>query len=183
MIPSRLKKLLFILIIGVLVMAGLCYALFYLTKSKIEETATIEAQALEESAYQERTRALKNLIRDVDPDVQKLYSHVVAPDGAVAFIDAAETLARGSGISIATQSVDVEEATENKDLYENLVLIFTSKGSWSNTYHFLSLLENLPYQLTIEHVAMTHDGSFDPNAKNVSSSWNSSFSVKILKQK
>ncbi len=186
---ARFKKIRIVLGVMALALCVVWYGLFLVIKNKVTEVSVIEAKAEEASQYQDKTRALRSLIKDTEPDVQKLSTRFISSEGSVAFIDTIESLGRETGITVSTESIKVIESKDDKDIFETLELVLTTQGPWSNTYKFLALLETLPYKLSIHNTAFTrHDETVvnlstttKPTAKKYT--WKSSFILNVLKHK
>lgn len=182
---ARLKTIRIALIIAVLVACGLWYGLFIVIKNSVTDISIFEAKADEASQYQDRNRALHILLKDIQPDLDKLSSRLVASEGAVPFIDTIETLARETGLAITTQSISQAQAPEGADTFERLQLVLSTDGSWSSTYKFLTLLETLPYKITLKSTSFTREdaGTATVSTSTKAKNWKSSFIVDVLKHK
>lgn len=173
--PSGTKKAVITLSILLVLGALLCYGVFYFIKRKITQTQVYEAQLTESSQYEERDRALEKLLGDVKPEIEKLHTRAVATDGTVQFIETVESLARGQGLKVTVQGLKVEEHPTQKERFENLRVDLVVEGSWAAVYKMQSILEAMPYKLTLPSVSLQKSGE--------SSGWQGKFTLVVLKHK
>ena len=96
----------------------------------------------------------------------------------VDFIKSIELISEFSGVSIDIKSVGVgdSELIKNTNV-ETLIVEFTTQGTWNGTFKFLSLVENIPYDITIDRMSINKftDG------ENKKGFWRSNFTIKAIK--
>jgi len=86
----------------------------------------------------------------------KLDSHFVADDEIINFIETIEDLGEDSGAEIEVTSVGVGNKSVKKadqaSISEFLNLDFKIEGSFAQIFHFLSMLEKLPFRIDVARV-------------------------------
>ncbi len=81
---------------------------------------------------------------------KKLVSYFIPAAGAVDFLTSFEQTAQSIGLKFNTVSLDTEQTSDlSAQGKEILRVSFETNGSWNNTMHFLSLVESMPYAVTI----------------------------------
>jgi hypothetical protein len=124
----------------------------------------------------DNNRMLAALIDTNKSDIDRLMSRLVQKDGTVAFIDMVESHAKNSGVSVLVENVDVRKSATDVEGYQSLHLNVKTQGSWEGTYRFLSVLESLPYKITIESADIR-------NEVRETATWDSLISIVVLQQK
>jgi Tfp pilus assembly protein PilO len=186
---ARMKKICFILVILLVVVAAGCIGFWLLIRHTVQEIYVAEAAAEEAKVNFQEENALKNLLGEVGPDIQKLNTRIIAPEGTVAFITYIESLARSAGVGITINSVDVKDSTKEleKEKFELLMLTIHAEGAWKEIYTFISMVESLPYKVVIESVGLSQDAFTQSNAsgtaQTVSHTWKGNIMIKVLKRK
>jgi hypothetical protein len=144
----------------------------FLHRLEVEKAAyrSMRAAEAEEAA---RHAALSSLVSTFEKtaDARKtLNSHMLTEEGVIDLLSLIETLGRESGALLSTDELKVESVNTQ---FERLVATVSAEGSYASVMHVLELLEQLPYQATIETVNVTHD----------TDTWQGIFTLHILKFK
>jgi hypothetical protein len=150
--PKSAKRIVIILGGLVLVACLALYGLYTLIRLNIEKTVAFDNQYAERVAAEEEARALRASVEKIGPEMQRLNTRIVQRIEVVEFIEMIEKRARELGLGI-----EVESAQENKhesDQYQYLRLTLRTQGSWKETYLFLSLLESLPYKISLNNIGL-----------------------------
>ncbi len=147
-----------------------------LIRDKVIEVSKYQIKADEKTTLDTNNRSLEDLIKNNKVEIDQLQSRIVKKDGTVSFIDTVESYAKSSGISVLVENVEERKLTPEIEGYQALHLNVKTQGSWEGTYRFLSLLESLPYKLTIESAEIK-------NEMRETAAWNSLISVSVLQQK
>ncbi|MEO8638146.1 MAG: hypothetical protein ABI430_04580 [Candidatus Taylorbacteria bacterium] len=130
-------------------------------------------QSLQESNY----LSFKKTMENTKTDREKLDSFFVGGDGVVPFIELVEGQGRLSGATTSITSVGTVKSASASSSIEVLNLQVEAAAGWKSLYHFLSLLENLPYRIALANVAMKTDQGGKKGY------WEASFVLKVLKLK
>jgi hypothetical protein len=129
-----------------------------------------------------KVEQMKNLslsLALVQSDVDKVNSHIVTADGEVAFIEEVENLAKADNLGIKIDTVNVAQANDLTPAgLEYLNLSMSVTGSWLSTFHFLSLIENMPYDVMVNQsdISDISDGVTGPTQ------WQGDFQISVIKQ-
>jgi len=151
---------------------------FYI--QKISTTiASTQSRSEETTEMLRLMDAIKTVVKDTLPDVSQLSNYFVRKDGVVDLIERVESLGKGGGLEIVTKSVGIE--TKEEGGTEVVKLRLLTDGSWEQTLHFLTLLEELPVRKDIEMVTMTRASDMaTPAQKKANLTWNGIFELAII---
>ena len=159
---SNTSKILIASIFLVILVYCIYGLLFWTIKGENEKVSILSNEAKIDLQKDESLRATKVSLSNNKDSIENIDSHFLAPDGVVGFIEGLESLGREAGVSISVASVTVEADSKNKnDFKETLRLRVITTGSWSNTYYFISLLENLPLSAEIKNATLSLPGASD----------------------
>lgn len=116
----------------------------------------------------------------ITPQLQEIDSYFIGPDGEVPFIDSLEARAQSLQLKTEITSVQIEKSKNlaPKKL-EYLTLRLKVNGSWKNVYTFISLLQNIPYQVTLDQVDLTASVNEE---RPQGTTWQATSIIKILKK-
>ncbi len=161
--PSKLKlsntgTLVTIMLLAVILMAGIYYYFFNTLRKEVESSSSLANDTATLAVEENNLDSLRSTFSNTGNDQEKINSYFVQKDGAVDFINSIENLASSAHLVGKTDSVNTTDMTPPSPMYELLHLTFSTRGSWRNTYYFLSLLESLPYNISIRQVGMHSAG-------------------------
>ncbi|MEK7179851.1 MAG: hypothetical protein AAB706_00060 [Patescibacteria group bacterium] len=194
-LPSFLKQnnIIALIILNIIVFGGYAFAFF--SMKAIQENMSLLQNEVETSVKKNDTlHSIEAILRDSNSDIEKLQSYFIAPGGIVAFIETIEAQAEVSGVETVIDYVNVEGDGQSKVVggKEIVRLRLSTKGSWENSTHFLSLLEKVPFQINLERVSFIYSPesesslSFAPPKGTklpVKKSWKGSIDLTSLKLK
>lgn len=83
-------------------------------------------------------------------DAQKMEQVFLKEENIVGFIENLEKLGRDAGVSVELSSVRMDDKN-SKEPHFDLIL----KGGFNPLFHYIVLLENLPYQIIFEKLNMS----------------------------
>jgi hypothetical protein len=112
----------------------------------------------------------------------KLDSYFISSNDVVSFIKEIENLANLADVSIEINSVSIGDYVEEQkksDVIEVLDLDINLSGSWSGSFHFISLLEEMPNKISVERLNL----SAKESSNNKTTKWDGAIGLKILKLK
>lgn len=184
---KTIKIIIFLSILNSIVF-GSCFYLFMNINNVDKEVSLRLNQIESEVKKDESLRSIKNLMNDTKEDRGQIERLFVQPNGTVDFIETVELLGRTADVKIEVESVGVS-AFKNKtasSTTELFNLSFKTEGSWQNTMHLLSLLDNMPYKISFENVNLSKisgSSGSDKNKEENPSYWNGSFNFTVLKIK
>ncbi len=193
---SNVRQLLIGFFILVLLMVGAYYYFFHELRVTGEKISTLSNETTSLLTEETNLNSLKAVFSDTTNERQKINSYFVQSDGAVDFITIIENLATFANLNHETQTVNTEEENPSSANRERLHITFRTNGSWQNTYYFISLLESLPFQLTINQINLHSTGgtvaetissssstSISTVATKKSSVWETSYDISVTKLK
>jgi hypothetical protein len=173
--------------------------LLLLIRTNTLRLAEHQRQITEQDATEATNRALRELLQNQGNAIDALEGHIVAKEGAVSLIESIETLARKQGLEVKVNEVKERDyrsqPATSTSTYEYLDLSLAATGKWQSQYVFLSLLENLPYKIMLQSVALTSSIDVPENSGSASATstkkiipkatvtWNGIYTLSVLKYK
>lgn len=140
------KYLLIFLFIIILLLGGLLFWVSRQTLSLARENALLEARNIEMTNVSQRFSLFRTSPNSSVDALSVLNSYFVSSDQRVAVIDKLEQLAK---------TAQVDYLLNNASDGEEVSFDVTIKGSFSNLYHFLRLLETSGYLVIFDHIGLT----------------------------
>jgi len=179
----KTTKTLFIVgLIAVIIGLALTYGFFLVIKQKVEATASKETELAGRESLEAQNRSLKLLLADVKPDIEKLSTRIIGPEGVVSFIEEIESLGKEIRVTTKIESVAIEPNEKLKETHELLKLTVLTQGNWHSVFQFLTMMETLPYKTIIDGVTFNRRSGGEEGAAG-GSVWNGSMTLRVLKQK
>jgi hypothetical protein len=157
---------------------------WYILYMRMEQVgASISASMQAQMAAEVHAEQMKNMTVSLDTvsaDAAMINAYIVPPDGEVTFIERVEALAKALGLSIKVNTVGLSQASDLSAAgleYLNLKLSVT--GPWQAVFDFLSMTENLPYDVTVSQsdIASVSDGTVKGPRQ-----WQGDFQIGVIKQ-
>ena len=183
---DRLKKtkqtLIFIAIISIASMVS--YVVFFKKVEKKNEAVFFVTKEADAAVQKEiKLRSVKELIKDTEMDRSKLDTYFVSDDKIVDFIEDVENLGLLTDSYVEVISVNVSSDRGSKDsLSELLNIDFEVKGGWREIFHFVTLLEKMPFKIDVSRVNLevVYDNT---TKKDITGVWKGFFSIAVIKSK
>jgi len=179
--PTKLKTVLIavisLLVIGVAIIAAI---LFLISKN---EAVSSENQKL---MYQEEERTnqakkVVSLLERTQEAKELLVSQLVPDADIVQAINTIEKTAVRSGVSVEISSLVADDSTNQPvGTINKIKTRVDASGSWDNVLTFATLMESLPFKISITNVSLRQNKDQDKAKKPV---WNISLQIEILKIK
>lgn len=162
---------------------GLCFYLFTYIKQIDNMVSSRLAQIESELKADESLRSIKILMNDTKKERERMSLVFIQPDDTVNFIETIESLGDLTGVKLEIDSVGVDNLKSKKTGSTELFRIsLKTEGSWTNTIHFLTLLENVPHKISFENVNLSKVSDLNDGDKGLSY-WNGNFNLSALKIK
>ncbi len=130
--------------------------LFLAMKKSNDRISEYKSQLSQNEERNIQEKALKNLVEDITPQLEKLDSFYIPSDGSVSFFGMVEELGKDAGVTVVINTVN-DPTKEGTDPIGILTLNLTFTGSWKNSIHFVSLLEKLPYDVKVSNLTLKAD--------------------------
>ena len=138
---------------------------------KSESVVILSRNIVDTNTESEKVRKMTSVIREVEPYIAKTQALVLPADGIVSLIETIENLEKQTGANVKIISINAPEHKDKvekgaKIEYAPTVLSISANGSWASIYKVLGLLENLPYQSSLNKVKLvrTGVGVFEPQS-------------------
>ena len=116
-----------------------------------EEAAKAASEGVEQALF------LKKSISDLAMEIATIDSFFVRSGEEVRFIEEIEERARQAGVVIEISSL-VVSARKGSDIVEDLKMKVTFEGSWEKGRQFLSVLQSMPYAVSLTEADMRNLG-------------------------
>lgn len=181
---SKTKKLLILCIVLNLVVWTAYGVIFWQIKSQNEKISLLVNEAELDTKKEEDLRLTKASLNENKDSISRIDSYFIPKDGVVDFINSLESLGKQSGTSLVIGSVSVESETKIKENFKEVLrLKVQAIGSWKNVMHFLSILENLPYQVDLQQADFKLSVSAEGSSGGGVPQWEGDFEFTLLKLK
>lgn len=141
-----------VLIIGINAIAAAIW--WFVFSGILKERDDISQLRFEADKVEKRlnnARSLGSLLKDVEKDTEEISAIFLNSKNIVKFIEELEFLNQKAGTALAIRAMELPGQTQ----IENPRFLFQVKGSFRNLFHYLSLLEDLPYQISLDKVSLT----------------------------
>lgn len=155
-----------------IVFGGLLYAVS-VRQMSLQELAREQSVA---EAKRNQLTALADLVENTKEDRETLTSYVVAENSVIDFLSLIEETARGQGLAIETQSLNVRPLNED-EIFELLTLTARVEGPLDGVLQMGALFESLPYQVTVSSVTFENVGR-----NNTGTAWKGIFNIEVTKK-
>lgn len=129
--------------LGSLIIFGVFYGM--VSKQKTDHLTHAQGRA-EAIIHKESLQKLMQVLDETKVERESLYTRIVADDEMINLIELIETIGEEQGVVLTTESLDTAPINE---YFESFIINLGVKGSYTQIIQTLSLLEKLPYQVTI----------------------------------
>jgi hypothetical protein len=182
------KRIFLLLILLNLAAGSLVAGAFILIRRENQQAASFLSEVEEATKIEGNLKSIKAIMLDTEKKRASLDSYFIHDKDLITFLDEMNTLGKSAGVELSVQSVDIDVSSEKALFTEALKLSLQTKAAWPDTYHFLSLLETLPFKVSFEQVSINHesDESVTPagaKAKPKNILWDGTFTLRILKMR
>ncbi len=163
---------------------GAYYYMYSNLLKNTEQGIGLRAEVLREAGEEDITMTLRTSFQATTKEQELLKSLFLSRDETAALIEKLEGTATLAHVSHEL-SVDTKDESsldaQNKEVLATSIKVY---GSWSQVYHFLSLIENLPYKVNISDVRLDRvEGIADPKSKTSREpQWSASISAQFIKE-
>jgi hypothetical protein len=145
-----------IAITAVLIIASIAAYVFISNNIQTVRAAIKEKEATlaQLEGREQHLLALKANIAQTEGDRAKLASHFINVNTIADFLGSIETMGRNINLETTTVSLGIDNGA--------LGIGITLRGSFQNIYHFLLLVEQLPYHIEIRQTALNYTAGSNP---------------------
>ncbi|MCX6736375.1 MAG: type 4a pilus biogenesis protein PilO [Candidatus Parcubacteria bacterium] len=165
---GKIKKTIILFIIVDAILFFLYLGLFFATHWRNTQTQEIYASFYQQTSDAETLKRLESSLSDTEKQRALLNEHLITPSQTLTFIEQIESLGKQS-----LADVQVTSVASPKKKGEPFLLEFTASGGFENIYRLFSLVEEMPYRVTIRKVNLLAN----PPSNELPSSWRASFTI------
>ncbi len=172
---------LLILAITVTIFVASIYGYLYY-KITVSGQKISEAQYVIESAKlaKEREKSFLDRYTSTAPKWASLQDFFVHSDKVVDFIEVIESLSSQSKSTVTISSIDADNLDNAAVGKEGLIRVkINAKGSWVSVMRALSLVEVLPYKMSINNVRLNVVNNDSGNTKDAQKTWELNFDLQV----
>lgn len=170
------------LVVGIVLVAAYVAGFWYV-KAKVENATYELSKAEIEYEQKDLVHERSSVIRELEPDIQKIESYYVGADDVVGFINLLEQKASEQNVAIETKDVSID-AGESLVYGEIVGVSFTVKGDWNNVMQYINLVETLPYNIQTKSVNLTLEENDEVELKDGEEAvfhWEANITLQVLK--
>lgn len=121
---------------------------FYALKSTSRTAANLETEVKSLQAQESEIGVLRKNLAATEESRAKLVSYFIQTNDIVPFLETVESY--GRGVNVSTEFEDVKVV----DKPTSIVLTVVGKGSFANIYRFVSLVEAIPYEISVQSASV-----------------------------
>jgi len=181
---NRDTKKSFLFPLGLLVIIWALVGSFsWIINVKKGETSELMANITAQSSRKNEIKTLAKKLLDLNDKIEKTDSFILLPgqEELVKFIEKIEFMGKTAEVLLTINSIEAEAKSPDAPAktYEDLNLKLDVVGSFKQVFHFMSLIENLPYHVSIKQVGL--NGNMEREEKVEKSVWSGDFIFKVSK--
>lgn len=198
------KTLLTMLLISLAVAGGYTFV-FLQVREASRKAAEIDHEIESEQERLGKENSLRTLFQNTEKEREELLSKVVSQNKLVGFFEELEELAGEAGVEMEVTRIEEHVELDQvvpKELLDDeekkpkprphpaasdiewLKMNIETKGSWDNSFRFLSFIELLPYHVQLFDVRLAQEGSgSDSMEDGEEKGWRLTLTAKVLRQK
>lgn len=162
---KKAYSILFITLAMAAISAGFFVFVFLTIKNKNQHSAAVNDAILEKNKEIENIAYLKDTIDNTKQKSQKLSSYLVDSGRVDEFVSAVESEGSLVGAPVTVTSVDFVKTKKN-----TISIEFGSKGTFDQMMHLATIVENMPYEISVKKVFLNRSIS-DPTKPAAANSW------------
>lgn len=174
--PNYFPKL--ALPLSILFFAFSCIAFYFFYQDiNVKNTLAEENNVIWQNEANRRNvlSSMDHSLKIIAPEIEKLETHFAQSSDVVPFLNSLENTGRAVGVKAEVTSVEIPKDSNV------LVVSMNTTGNFEETYKFLTLLENSPYQIDFTKVEIGRNGDLDALlSKGVEPVWSGSFKMTLL---
>jgi Tfp pilus assembly protein PilO len=174
---SQTTRWLIILAVLTLAVASGYFLLFAEIRNTNRNISRLAGEADIVAQQSTTLRTLQSIVEITREDRAGINTFFLTEQEIVDFLEVIEGLREDTGASINVRSIGEGETLTNT-LTKELHLNVTAEGSWEAVYHFLALLESLPYRIKLQQVQLS-----DSSTTTDEPSWSGVFNFSVTQLK
>lgn len=111
---------------------------------------------------QDKEKSEQHIVLDTQESRAQMNTYFITEEDTVLFIERIEGLAQIAQTNLTIDAVNIKE--------EGLEVVVTTNGSWQSVFHFLSLIEAMPFRVSVKSTTLRHTQDYG---------WTGSFSILV----
>ena len=180
--------ILIIFAIAALVLSATGYVVLYrLVVSKAEGSSQALALVAVENERQLHEQEIMTAYTDSTNDRSRLSSFILSSADIVSFIEAVEKIGTDSGTVLDMTAIDQQPAVIDAGSFGYVTAHIDISGSWPNVMRALTLIENMPYSITLSNLNLATTASRviiqDKKLPKLGQQWDLTVDIKVLTTK
>jgi Tfp pilus assembly protein PilO len=179
---SQTKKIIIALIV---IDMGMCIGAWFFYGAIIEKNRLI-SQSQSDIQLQNQiishSSSLESVLKNTEISRAQVENAILPKDGVVPFVDFVENTAKQNGLTVNV-TLDNQPDSQSQINTSYLLMTLDLKGSWKDLQTFISLIETMPYALSITDLQLAKnlmDNSSNNFSSSTSSAWQAKISLQVL---
>ncbi len=165
---GKIKKTVILFVVVDAILFLLYVGLFFAVYRKNTQTQEIYASFYQRTSDAEVLKRMERSLFETEKQRALLDEHLITPTQTLVFIEQVESLGKQSHTDVQVTSI-----TSPKKKGEPFLLEFNASGGFENIYRLFSLVEEMPYRVTIRKANLVAN----PGGNGTTSSWRASFVI------
>lgn len=131
------------------IVAGAGYMLLYgQVQNVFARMDTLSSRVTQLLMLQDKEKNERHIVLDTQQSRDKLNTYFITEEDTVSFIERIETLAQTAQTNLNIDAVNIKE--------EGLEVMVTTSGSWDSVFHFISLIEAMPFRISVKNTTLRY---------------------------
>ena len=127
-----------------------------------EKLVALEQELHSVDVVSEGQQEVKHFLKDTEKKREELEKYFVSLEDPTPFLEQIDSTAKAAGVVAEVGALDMQYVEESlvlpeysKELQKEVRFILSVEGEWDGIHHFLALLEEFPYTISVLNVAFT----------------------------
>lgn len=151
------------------VLIGVWVWLYYGVNQAKDSFDQLEKELAAEEVTETYLRTTKITLRENEISHSSLSEHFIFEDQEIVLLEKIEEMALEAGVSIDIRNFAKE------DTEKVLRIVAETQGTFSQVYHFMRLIEHLPYKIWLEEATFAELG----DGENATGIWEGRFDIRL----
>jgi hypothetical protein len=159
---SKIGLSAFLLLCGA---GGLYVFMYQYIGQRMSELDDLRVAKTANDARAQSEQDTKTFIQNTTEEQRELNSYLVDVDNPTPFLSLLEELARDVQVLLDVESLSAESPSTNKNSpsdpigMKHVTAVLKVEGSWEHVHHLLSLIEHMPYLVTVERMTIARENT------------------------
>lgn len=152
------KYILALLVADVALVIFSLYGLFNLRSGNLAEVDRLNSELISLRGARATSASVNRLLQETKDDRSRLDLYFITRETAANFVEEMEGIARRSGVTLKLSSLDAVK-DKQPGAGSRLKLNLRVEGDFPKIFHFLKILESMPYRLRFSAVSVVKEES------------------------